>query len=392
MNLAKLLEGPAIVSHRGVLFATRGGSTLTPQLSGFPIESDIEGVLANRADDVSLQLALTPVGVYTAEVIDVLWRWRNPTIGQLVTPVYDIESIALDTHILTLLGSAGPRKGCPVMAASFGALPAAINDATVYFVGVPAAETPNVITLHATAADAANGANPVAIADAGTGDHRIIEQEPLVIHTTMNRKITFWNAALVGMPAVEFSTTKTLIGAVTFEAFRKNNAAWSAANSLYTVEKALLNVTPPDKTKIPTQEYAYAWGDAPWASWKTRGSFVMTPSLQLGVVSSDGDGTLCRKINSVGVSGRGSPDGFSEQQLLDVLGIQGGTAGRGKARSKVANLNISGTGVFARIPNASAQQTPLTFSPTDPRAGEIDFVSERAVGEAAFQLSTAAIA
>src|SRR5690606_836490 len=142
-------------------------------------------------------LTLTPLGVWTQAHIDVLWRWQNARPGQLVTPRYDIDSIDTVDDEITLLGAIGhegdhleyPRLGCPVQLATWGTAPAGLTAGNTYYVGIPdLATAPNVITLHATEAAAIAGTGKIDLTDAGTGDHAIIEQEPLVIHTFDNRR------------------------------------------------------------------------------------------------------------------------------------------------------------------------------------------------------------
>ena len=389
INLGKLIEGPAVIYHRGQYFESRGGAGLDPVADAFAIDTDRYGPLDQRSLDNSIALTLTPIGVWSDAVIDVLWRWRNPTIGQLVTPVYDIDSIDLTSDVVTLVGSLGPRIGCPVLASSFGTLPAGLDGATLYYAGCPDTDTPNEITLHATEADAIAGTNKINVTGAGTGDHTLIEQEPVIIWTAGNRKITFHNGAVVGMPPIRFSARETLIGQVRFEMFRKNNAAWSDADSLFTIEKAALNVTPPDPADIPTQPYELAWGASPWDAFRCREAVEFTPNLALTPVETDQLGTVGRKISGLSATATGRPDGFSEQQLLDILAMQGGTAGRGVSKVR-ADLEISGTGVYATLYNAAARSLPQTFSPTDPRAGNLEWISGRSPTNAAFYLGTSA--
>lgn len=386
MNLAKLLEGPAVVTHRGVSFHSRGGGVLTPEAANFEVESDAYGTLAQRAQGNSIALALTPVGVWTDDVLDVLYRWRNARIGQLITPRYDVSAIDTVTDIVTLLGADAPRPGCPIRWASEvdADKPAAITLATTYFWGASG-------KIYDTEAHALtdDGTGKIDFADDGTGDQSIIEQEPLIIHTYANRKITFWNGAVTVMPGMNFSTQQTLLGAVTFEAFRKNNAAWSDENSLFTITKELLNDSVPDEADIPTQEYTLGWGAAPWDSFKLRGAGTLTPQLELSEVGNDGRGVCGRKIKKVSAAAAGAPDGFSEAQLLDILQMQGGAIARGKSRIR-ADLTIEGAGVFATVKNAAARTLPQTFSHDDPRAGELAWEGARTPGEAAFYVGTAA--
>jgi hypothetical protein len=387
MNLAKLLEGPALITHRGQVFHSRGGAVLTPTAENFPIDSDAYGQLDQRALDNSIQLALTPVGVFTDPVLDVLYRWRNPIIGGLVTPRYDVDSIDATEDEITLVGALGPRKGCAIKLSSFGTLPAAITDGTTYFAGVPDEDVPNVITLHATEAAAIAGTSKIDMATAGSGDHVLIEQEPLIIHTYQNRRITFHNAALITMPPLNFSARETLFGSAVFEAFRLNDQPWATANSLFTVDKAVLVDSVPDKTQIPTQEYTLGWGTAPWDNFQTRGPLTMTPELTTTEIETDQRGTLGRKISGISVSASGVPSGISEAELLAVLSMQGGSVARGVSRAR-ADLTVAGTGVYATLKNAAARVLPQNFSQADPRAGALEWVGSRVPGEAAFDLST----
>ncbi len=389
MDLTKLLESPAVVTHRGVMFHSRGGSQLAPTAEAFAIDTDAYGPIDQRALDRAVALTLTPLGVWTEPHLAVLYRWANARPGQLVTPRYDIASVDTTEDTLTLLDVTGPRKGCPVRLGSWGTLPAPLVAGTLYYIGVPDDESPEVVTLHATEAHALAGTNLIDLTDTGTGDHAMIEQEPLIIHTYDNRRITFHNAAVVTMPPIIHTATATLLGQVGFAAFPINNSAWSDANSLYTVDKALLTDIPPDPADIPTQEYAAAWGASPWDAFKLRGALTITPNLATTPITTDARGGLSLKIGSVSAAATGAPEQATEAQLLDVLDMQGGTAARGKSKRR-ADLVVTGTGVHNTLYNAAATALPQTFSPTDPRAGEISWVAARSPAGPAFRVSTTA--
>lgn len=398
MDLAKLLEGPAVVTHRGQSFHSRGGAQLAPTAEAFAIDTDAHGTIDQRLLDTAISLTLTPVGVWSQAQINVLWRWQNARNGQLITPRYDIESIDAAADEVTLLGNTSgalahlnfPRLGAPVELATWGTAPTGLTAGTLYYWGMPDAEEPWVGTLHTTEADAIAGTNKVAITDAqAASDHALIEQEPLIIHTYENRRIVFPNAGVVAMPPILHSATQSLIGQVGFAAFRKNNVALATADSLYTVTKALLTDTPPEASTILTQEYSGAWGAAPWDAFKFRDACTLTPTLTTSPIKTDGRGTLGLKIQTVGATATGAPQSMTEAQLLDVLGMQGGTVAIGKSKTR-ANLVISGTGVHNTVYNASATALPQTFSVTDPRAGQVAFISARTPGSPAFRVGTAA--
>lgn len=397
MNLAKLLEGPAVVTHRGVTLHFRGGLSLAPSAETFAVEADPYGVIDNRAAQNAIALSGTPVGAWNAAALAMLYRWQDAQIGQLVTPRYDVSSADATANTLTLLGPTSgeqvalryPRKGCPILLATDGTLPAGLSAATLYYVGIPDGEEPWIITLHTTEANALAGSSAIDLTDTGSGDHYLIEQEPLIVHTYANRRITFPNGALVAMPPVIHSATGTLLGQVGFAAFRANDTAWSGSNSLYTVAKALLTDSPPTVSDIKTQEYTGVWGSAPWDSFKFRGACTLTPTLATEPVETDGRGSLSLKITGLSAAAAGVPAGFTEAQMLDVLGMQGGNAARGVSRTR-ANLVVSATGVHTTLYNAAATALPQTFAASGPRAGEIAWIGARTPGSPAFRVGTAA--
>jgi hypothetical protein len=397
MDLSTLLEGPANLIHRGVTLHFRGGLTKTPLSELFTIETDAHGAIDRRALENSIALAGTPVGVFDADNIAALHRWQRAKIGQLVTPRYDIEAIDTATDIVTLVGSSAsaldwPRKGCPVEISVFpgGTLPAAVAAQTLYYVGRPNDATLEEITLHPTEADALAGTNKINFADDGDGDLAIIEQEPIIIEAlAANRRITLHNGALITPPPLILSATQTIWGQVGFAAFIRNNRAWNAANSLYTVEKIALEDTIPDKTKIPSQEYSCAFGAAPWDSFKPRGPVTITPTLSLEPVPTDGRGNVGMKISGVQVAASLQPQGFSEAQMLDLLQLQGGTVARGKTKVR-GDLVVTGTGVHVTLYNGAPQQLPQTFSATGPRAGELAIVGTKSAANGYYRVATAA--
>lgn len=397
MDLAKLLEGPAVCYHRGQVFFSRGGKQLAPTAEAFAIDTDAHGTIDQRALNNAIALTLTPVGVWSDPQIDVLWRWQNARPGQLLTPRYDVLEIDTAEDTVELLGDTSgelaylnfPRLGAPVQFSTWGAAPAALVAGSLYYWGIPTPATPWIGTLHTTEADAIAGTNEINFADVGTGDHALIEQEPLIIHTYSNRRIVFPNAAVVTMPPIIHSAAATLVGQVGFAAFRKNNAPWNEANSLYTISKALLVEPALDPADIPTQEYTAEWGAADWDEFRFRAACTLTPQLTTAPVGNDGRGDLGLKIATIGATATGARDNATEAQLLDVLGMQGGAVARGKSKTR-ADLVITGTGVHNTLYNASANALPLTFDTTSPRGGEISWISARTPGSPVFRIGTAA--
>jgi hypothetical protein len=381
MNLATLLEGPCNVKHRGQVFHFRGGLTVTPLRDLLVIDTDVYGPIAQRALDRSFAIAGTPIGVWTDEQLAVTHRWNNPTIGSLVTPRYDILSVTAATDVIVLVGDAEPRAGCPVRIIPFrgATLPAGSAEGTLYYWGA------NGKLYNSEANAVAGGATGVIdITDAGTGDFGLIEQEYIQIDAlTANRRITFHNGAVIGMPAAAFSAIQSALGAMSFGLFPKEGSSWDDANNVYTITKVALTDTPPDADEIPTQEYTAEFGADPWDEFQARGPITIVPTLRTEPIVTDALGLVGMKIAGLDVSATLAPEGFTEAQMLDLLTVQGGTAARG-GNAVRGDLIVAGTGVYAALYNGAPRQLPQTFAATAQRAGELEIRGVRTPGSAAF--------
>lgn len=386
MDLALLLEGPCNVTHRGQTFHFRGGLVKTSIRDLFRIETDVYGPVALRALDRSIVIAGTPVGVWTDEQLAVTHRWTNPKIGQLVTPRYDVESVTAATDVIALVGTDQPRAGCPVRIKAFpgSTIPTGLAAATLYYWGTNG-------KLYDTEANAIVGGagGVIDITDAGAGDLAIIEQEYIRIDAlTANRRITFHNGAVIGMPGIGLSAVASALGAMSLAAFPKDGAAWGDANSIYTITKVALEDTAPAAADIPTQEYSADFGAAPWDSFKSRGPITITPALRTEPIVTDGRGLVGMKIAGLDVTATLQPQGFSEAQMMDLLALQAGAV-RGASAVR-DDLIITGVGVYAAVYNGAPRQLPQTFAATAPRAGELEIAGVRTPGSRAFYVGEAA--
>jgi|GEM_PF-2200960 len=390
MNLALEPLGPAVVKHRGIKLDFRGGLTATPLSEIFPVESDAYGPLDLRALANSYVITGTPLGVYTLAQLNVLYRFRRNTPGQLITPRHDVASVDADADTLTLIGSSRPRLGCPVRIAAFPAdtLPGGLDAATLYYVGHPEGSEEDVISFHPTEADAEGATNKVAIADAGTGDFGLIEQETTVIHTYQNRKITLHNSAISAPPPAALSAVQTILGQMAFMAFIKEGADWEDANSLYTVTKEALVDVPPAATDIPTKDFSCSFGPTPFDSFKSRGPVTISPSYNLTPITTDARGQVGMMLSGVAATATLTPQGFKESQLQDLLKMQGAGAGIGKSKVR-GDLIAQAAGVYVALRNGAPRTLPQTFS-NGPRAGELAITGHATPGQDLFYLGTAA--
>jgi hypothetical protein len=377
MNLAQLLEGPAIVLYKGQQFYSARTLDAHFTQEDFPIETAAYGPIDRRARQPSVLITLQPIGEFTDALVKVLFPWTNPKFGQLVTPISSWLNTAVSVANNTITITAhGLRPGMPCMLGTFGALPSGWAADRLYYVGSVDA---NTIQLFNDAADAIALTNPVAPVTQGTGVSQLVEQEPLIIHTMQGNRLTFPVAAVTAMPELIFSAVATLYGAITFECFRVNDEDWSAAGSLFSADFAPYSYPGPNKSIIPTKEYTLQWGTlAPFSSFQTRGPVSARLALGLAPYETDQYGILSRKITSLTATITGQPAGMSEAQLTQYLDLQGAGTGRGVERT-LNDFIITAVDdtVYARFYNAALRASPEQFDATNPRAGTLEWETAR---------------
>ncbi len=200
--------------------------------------------------------------------------------------------------------------------------------------------------------------------------------DDLVIHTFAGKKLTFYNAAVTKMPTITASAIKTLIGAVTFEAFLKNNTdPEDTAARFVIVDEALVDTTfVPDN--VLTQPYTAAWGASPWDNFETKAGWVIDPNESFETVTTDSLGQVSKRLMNLEVTAKAQPLGLSESQLMTKLLLQGTGAVRGRDLAG-DNLNLVGDGVYIRLYGAALKMSAQHFAADKERLGELTWAATR---------------
>ena len=201
---------------------------------------------------------------------------------------------------------------------------------------------------------------------------------PLVIKSVDGKTYTFHAAAVTQIPQIRASAVETLIGQVTFGAIRKNNTAWSAADSFLTIASATFSDTTMDPSNIITQPYSAAWGSSPWDSFETEDGFTIDFDLSLDDIRTDSDGIIDKRFGGLAVNARCVPLGVTDAQILTAMRMQGSGAARGGSLNTNSNdLVVSGTGVTITVKNAQMKTAGYRYGATVIRNGEVAFVATR---------------
>jgi hypothetical protein len=369
-NLATLIGGPCLASYKGSTFRSQADVTLNLALDTFDVVNDLYGAVDKRVAGQPIKLAFTPEGRFAD--LAVLFPHVGAAIGSLITPRWPCGAVNTGADTIAIANTS-LAAGTPVSFGTTGTMPAGLTAATVYYLG---ANSGGARTIHTSAAAAIAGTGAIDLTSAGTGSLAFIETYELVILGNDGKQITFHNAAVTKMPAVNPASQKTLWGDVEFECFAKNGIPWTTADAFFTIADASFADSGFDPADIITQPYSLTWGSAPWAGIFTKNGFVIEPSLTLEAVEDDVSGILTRRISSLGFTAKAQPEGPDLSDVMAALKLQGAGATRGRSLAG-PDLNIEGTGVYIRLYAAALSGGPAQWSSKLDRIGELTWQATR---------------
>lgn len=383
-NLNRRLRGPGFIRYRGVTIFTKDAIAFDPQINPFAVESDTYGDIDSRYAGRVIRLTFTPVGVWTASALAVLFPFQDYLPGQFNTPTYNVSDIATDTYVLTVLEH-GQVTGTGVRFASTGDMPTGLDEATTYYLHVVDADT---VKVCATEADAIAGANYVHVTSAGTGDLTMIQNSPLIIQflDAQGTQLTLWNAAITKMPSLDLSSQKTPFGSVEIEGYALHGTSWTDDDSVFTLGTGNLTGSI-DPTQIPTVPFTAKFGNIdPFMNLQPRDGVSVDFSMETDDVASDSDGVLCKSISRISAQAKLRPLNILQSDLLGEIKIQGSGAARG-ASVPSDELDIFGPGnnPYIALYGAMLQNAPLKIGTKEDRIDELMFKTKRTFSGGAIQ-------
>jgi hypothetical protein len=270
----------------------------------------------------------------------------------------------------------GFRDGAMVRVDSFGTLPAGWSDATLYYLH---ALTAGTYTLHTTAAHAAAGTSPVIPPTAGTGRHRLIEQEELLIWSINEQKgYIFHNAAITSIPGFKAASTETAIKEVGFTMYRKHGAdADTDANAFFTTTTVAPTVTF-DPDAIVISPYDLQWGStAPWDAMSTATGVEIDFAMSLSPVTDQAGGTVSHRVDSIVPTAKARPRNVTEDDVLAKRLFQGAGAGNGRRISGGDDLHIVGTDLYIVLYNSAITESPYGYDGKEDRVRDLTWTAFR---------------
>jgi len=375
-NIALRLNGPAIVTYRGVTFYSKGDVALTSENESFDVTTDRFGVIEPRSLNKNLQLSFIPDGRY-AGFFGILYPHASAIPGQLTTRVRSFlpAAVTIGTEVINI-PSHNYTAGDAIRGYNLGgALPAGLTAGTRYFVGPTDA---NNIKLYATRANAIAGTSPIDLTGTGTGEHRFIDQEQLTVLSSDGRQYVFDVAAIATMPSLNAKSNDTLFGAVTFDIFRGAGVDATTAGSLFTLTTGNSFAEPGlDPSLILTQSYVFTWGSSPWTALETIDGFKWDFPMATEDVVDDKGGRIGRRITNLGCNVACQPIGITETDLTTALLLQGSGAQRGARLGGVTDFVMTGTGVSVTGKGMALMSGPQSFGRSTERIGTLSWRASR---------------
>lgn len=378
LNPALTIAGPAVLVWKDKAIYSQGDIPLVIKEETFDLPSSAYGVVAKAVKSTVVEVSATPLGTLEALTELIPDHIRRAIPGVLVHNALDLGTINTSTGVITKTAH-GLRDTGSARVATFGALPAALSAATLYWVHVLTADT---YTLHTTKTAAAAGTSPIIPATAGTGRHRIIEQEMLTIWSlTEGKGYVFHNAAITKVPSLTVSSSKTVIGETGWTCYRAFGFnPETDANAFYTEITAAPSVDLTfDPDAIVTGAGTLAWGaTAPWNAIQLDENGVATEvSLGLTPVVDQVAGIVSHRVTSVDASVKFRPQNVTEADVFTKRVLQGSGAGVGRRLSGDTVTVTSDEFTFV-VPNAVLDgDSTVGFDGTESRVREMTLKATR---------------
>ncbi len=374
-NIALRLNGPAIITYRGVTFYSKGDVSLTSQNESFDVITDRFGIIEPRSLNKNVQVSFVPDGRY-ASFFSILYPYAASIPGQSTTRIRSFLPAAVTAASDTINWPGhGWTTGDAIRGFNLGgALPAGLVAGTRYFVIATDANNIKVATTRANAL----AATAIDITGQGTGEHRFIDQEQLTVLSADGRQYVFDVAAIASMPPLNAKANDTLFGAVTFDIFRGAGVAATTAGSLFTLTTGNTFTEPGlDPSLILTQSYLFTWGSSPWTALETVDGFAWQFPLGTEDILDDADGRIGRRITNIGCSVSCQPIGIAESDLVAALLLQGAGAQRGARLGGVTDFVMTGTGVSITGKGMALMDGPQSFGRSTDRIGVLQWRGAR---------------
>jgi len=195
---------------------------------------------------------------------------------------------------------------------------------------------------------------------------------------------TFYGAVVTKQPQIMLSSTKTIVGAVTYTCIGQEGVLWSSAGSLYTQATANFGTYAFNPSAIRTCPYSGAWGTGPvLAVTDTKDGWTVDFNVAITPVEADAYGIVDYTVGDNVATASCTPLTISESVLTPILNMQGTGADRGQSLLSGNDLAITPTNgtptgsANVTLKNSSILQIGYDYDLQATRVPQIQFTTIR---------------
>lgn len=389
-------RGPAMITHRGGVFFSKGDITAELMKETKEVESSAFGELDQINTGIKATLKFTPVGEF--EHLDVLYPYGTTVPGTSIFGDEDHPVLIqpLDDGQRQVTFHAGGVSKMPDL--NFTAQDTLMAECELQMVGANGVAVDNANRLFTFAA------NVIDLAALPYDPDKLIIQAYSNSWTSAGGFTLTFGANTTGVipfaadaatvqaalralaSSIALNVDPTVTGSqaagwtITFGAADGNVGQVTAAVSGLPGGSSIATTTTTAGVTGVTAEVQKVTLTLPWLSWQAREGVKVAFSLDLGEQKSDAIGHYDTIFKKLTVKATAMPQGMNDEIALLAAELQGARAVVGRKMSTGAHdLIITGDGVYFALYGANIGKSPLTWGSEAQRTGELEWSATRGV-------------
>jgi hypothetical protein len=381
-----IIRGGGSLQFKGQTWIDKEGINAAVESARTALTGSDFGTIDTFVTDRRAKISLTPIGRLTAARLAILYPYATTAKGTSLYGDPNIARIAVTgagtTAVNGIYTQSGTANGKPKYV-----LDGAVDAEAIYFDLINwmiCDDEGNGVYIAAgtTALPPATGWTAVE----GFGLAPVPSFEnldwPVIIHSRAGKKLTFFNAAITGLPDLMLGADRTALGAMELTALKADGREWTDSDAFYALESVAYSEPTIDRTEIKRVPYVGAWGST-FTGLVAKDAWTVNFALQTNDETVADYGTLDQTFQDLTVTAKCRPVNLGEE-LLAQMRLQGAGANIGTSESVGKNLVIVGQGgLTVTLFDAMFIEGPLVWNGVELRAGEIGFQASRTNGTGA---------
>ena len=201
--------------------------------------------------------------------------------------------------------------------------------------------------------------------------------------------VKMFNVAVMKMPSIQLTPTKTAIGQVEVRGILKDNAAWDDDSHWQLTDDSAPTLDAINTANIVTAPAGLAWGD--WSDIKTKDGVTIDFEMGTQDEVEDEGGVYDITVTDLKASAKFTPvAGWDMTEVEERLhNVNGDYRGGSVFRANLTATSKAAGGLIVQLYGCSLLTMPMTYGATSPRLGELTLEGIRGTGNAIAAISIA---